>query len=138
MFNGNEQNSNRKYSLIGAGVATLALAATFSYATIANAQIQASISKPALRTEYKNTNSISLDSSVNLNNGDQKISVSLRDSDLKQALRMIADKAGLNIIFHNSVNGTVTLDLVNVSLNDAFKMIMQASDLSFFIDEGTF
>ena len=137
MFNGNEQNSNRKYSLIGAGVATLALAATFSYATIANAQIQASISKPALRTEYKNTNSISLDSSVNLNNGDQKISVSLRDSDLKQALRMIADKAGLNIIFHNSVNGTVTLDLVNVSLNDAFKMIMQASDLSFFIDEGT-
>lgn len=49
----------------------------------------------------------------------------------------MADKAGLNIIFHSSVGGTITLDLVNVTLNDAFKMIMQASDLSFFIDKGT-
>lgn len=119
------------------GAATIALAVTFSYATIAQAQIQASISKPVIRNEYKDTNTINLDGSVNLNNGNRKISVSLRDSDLKQTLRMIADKAGLNIIFHNSVEGTVTLDLVNVTLNDAFKMIMQASDLSYFIDNGT-
>jgi len=137
MFIDNEQKSKKKLTFVGAGIATLALAVTFSYATVANAQIQASISKPALRTEYKNTNTISLDSAINLNNGNRKISVSLRDSDLKQTLRMIADKAGLNIIFHNSVSGNVTLDLVNVTLNDAFKMIMQASDLSYFIDNDT-
>lgn len=137
MYSDKEQRAKRKFTLLGAGVATLALAVTFSYATIANAQIQASISKPALRTEYKTSSFINLDSVVSLNNGDRKISVSLRDSDLRQALRMIADKAGLNIIFHNSVTGNVTLDLVNVTLNDAFKMIMQASDLSYFIDSDT-
>lgn len=137
MFNDKQQKTKRKFLLPGIGAATLALAVTFSYATIAHAQIQASISKPALRTEYKSAGTINLDGAVDLNNGERKISVSLRDSDLKQALRMIADKAGLNIIFHSSVSGTVTLDLVNVTLNDAFKMIMQASDLSFFIDKGT-
>ena len=137
MFNDKQQKTKRKIPMLGVGVATIALAVTFSYASIAQAHIQASISKPALRTEYKDTNTVNLDGSVNLNNGNRKISVSLRDSDLKQALRMIADKAGLNIIFHSSVEGTVTLDLVNVTLNDAFKMIMQASDLSYFIDNGT-
>lgn len=137
MFNDKQQKTKRKFSLLGMGAATIALAVTFSYATIAQAQIQASVSKPVLRTEYKDTNTINLDGAVNLNNGNRKISVSLRDSDLKQTLRMIADKAGLNIIFHSSVEGTVTLDLVNVTLNDAFKMIMQASDLSYFIDNGT-
>lgn len=137
MFNDKQQKTKRKFPLLGMGAATIALAVTFSYATIAQAQIQASISKPVLRTEYKDTNTINLDGAVNLSNGNRKISVSLRDSDLKQALRMIADKAGLNIIFHSSVEGTVTLDLVNVTLNDAFKMIMQASDLSYFIDNGT-
>ena len=137
MFNDKQQKPKRKISLFGIGAATIALAVTFSYASIAQAQIQASISKPVLRTDYKDTNTVNLDGSVNLNNGNRKISVSLRDSDLKQALRMIADKAGLNIIFHSSVEGTVTLDLVNVTLNDAFKMIMQASDLSYFIDNGT-
>ncbi len=137
MFNDKQKKSERKFPLLGVGAATIALALTFSIATIAQAQIQASITKPVLRTEYKSSGNISLDGSVELNNGNKKISVSLRDSDLKQALRMIADKAGLNIIFHSSVSGNITLDLVNVTLNDAFKMIMQASDLSFFIDKGT-
>lgn len=129
--------NDKKKKLVSAGAATLALAVTLGYAAVANAQINASVSKPVLRQEYKGTDSIQLDGSVNLTRGNQKISVSLRDSDLKQALRMIADKAGLNVIFHSSVQGTITLDLVNVTLNDAFKMIMQASDLSFFIDKGT-
>ena len=137
MFNDKQKKSERKFPLLGVGAATIALAVTFSIATIAQAQIQASISKPVLRSEYKNAGNINLDGSVELKNGNRRISVSLRDSDLKQALRMIADKAGLNIIFHSSVSGNITLDLVNVTLNDAFKMIMQASDLSFFIDKGT-
>ena len=137
MFNDKQKKSERKFPLLGVGAATIALAVTFSIATIAQAQIQASISKPVLRSEYKSAGNINLDGSVELNNGNRRISVSLRDSDLKQALRMIADKAGLNIIFHSSVSGNITLDLVNVTLNDAFKMIMQASDLSFFIDKGT-
>ena len=73
-----------------------------------------------------------------IKNGDKRLSVSLRDSNVKQALRMFADKAGLNIIFHDSVEDkTITLDLVGVTLNDAVRMVMQASDLSYFVDGET-
>lgn len=137
MFNDKTIKKRGKIAAIMTGAAVIALAATFGYSTVANAQIQATVSKPALRTQYMSTDTIDLSGSVNLKNGNQKISVSLRDSDLKPALRMIADKAGLNIIFHNSVSGRVTLDLVNVSLNDAFKMIMQTCDLSYVTDNDT-
>ncbi|MCQ2789117.1 MAG: hypothetical protein MJ229_01940 [bacterium] len=104
-----------------------------------------------------------------------KITLSLRDSDVKQVLRLLADKAGLNIIFHNSVDESdtdsktnsnapapqqsfswnsqpkqqpiakeeetptrkVTLDLVNVPLNDAFRMIIQVSGLTYYKDGNT-
>lgn len=132
MFNCKEIKS------LSVGLAALALTVTIGYISTAGAEpIKASVAQPALRTDYKSSDSIQLDGAVSLTNGERKISVSLRDSDLKQALRMIADKAGLNIIFHSSVEGTVTLDLVNVTLNDAFKMIMQASDLSYMLDKGT-
>lgn len=132
MFNCKEIKS------LSVGLAALALTVTIGYISTAGAEpIKASVAQPALRTDYKSSDSIQLDGAVSLTNGYRKISVSLRDSDLKQALRMIADKAGLNIIFHSSVEGTVTLDLVNVTLNDAFKMIMQASDLSYMLDKGT-
>ena len=92
---------------------------------------------PQLRGLYANPNNIKLEGEVSLNKGNQVISVSLRDSDVKQVLRMFADKAGLNIIFHKSVEGKITLDLVNTTLNDAFKMIMQMSELSFMINNDT-
>ncbi len=129
--------NSKKMKILSLGLAAVvAVAATISYAE-ANSTIKASVSQPALRNEYKSANDIRLDGAVSLTNGDRKISVSLRDSDVRQTMRMIADKAGLNIIFHNSVEGAITLDLVNVTLNDAFKMIMQASDLSYVIENNT-
>ena len=95
-----------------------------------------------LRTTVSNSQkddikAVKLVGDVNLKKGNQLISVSLRDSDVKQVLRMFADKAGLNIVFHNSVQGTVTLDLVNVTLNNAFKMIMSAAELAYYIENDT-
>ena len=49
--------------------------------------------------------SMNLSGFVNLTQSEEKITLSLRDSDVKQVLRMFADKAGLNIIFHDSVKG---------------------------------
>lgn len=137
MFNDKTNKRRGKFTAALAGAAVIAMALTFGYATVADAQMKASVSKPVLRSEYKSSDMIDLSGNVNLRNGNQKISISLRESDLKPALRMIADKAGLNIIFHSSVEGQVTLDLVNVTLNDAFKMIMQACDLSYVIENGT-
>ena len=116
---------------------TLMLLSFLFTMTPAFAVTQANVRTNVSSAASKNTQPIKLTGDVNLKQGNQMISVSLRDSDVKQVLRMFADKAGLNIVFHNSVEGTVTLDLVNVTLNNAFKMIMEASELAYYIENDT-
>ena len=74
---------------------------------------------------------------VNLTKGNEKINLSLRDSDVKQVLRMFADKAGMNIVFHSSVNGKITLDLVDMPINDAFSLVLQVSGLNYYSKDNT-
>lgn len=76
--------------------------------------------------------SMILNGNVKLTESNENITLSLRDSDVKQVLRMFADKAGLNIVFHNSVSGKVTLDLVNTSINEAFNLVLQVSGLNYY------
>lgn len=92
--------------------------------------------KPELREQQEDF-SLRLKGDVSFTKRNIPISISLRDSDVKQVLRMFADKAGLNIIFHNSVTGTVTLDLVDVPLSNAFDMIMEINDLNYVVDNNT-
>lgn len=78
-----------------------------------------------------------LDSAPVITNSKAKVNLSLRDSDLRQALRMIADKAGLNIVFDSSVEGKITLDLNNITINDAFLVIFKSSQLTYSLDGNT-
>lgn len=94
-----------------------------------------SSSRPALRNE--GDYSLRLKGDVSFIKKNPQISISLRDSDVKQVLRMFADKAGMNIVFHSSVAGTVTLDLVDVPLNEAFDMVMEINDLNYVVDGKT-
>jgi hypothetical protein len=80
---------------------------------------------------------MTLQGSAKLTECDSSITLSLRDSDVKQVLRMFADKANLNIIFHKSVRGKVTLDLVNTSLNEAFNLVIQVTGLSYYTQGNT-
>ncbi len=95
------------------------------------------LDQPMVRTDYTVPNKIRLEGDIRFNDKDQKINLSLRNTDVQQVLRMFADKAGLNIVFHASVTGTVTLDLVDVSLEDAFKMVMKMSNLTYVIKDKT-
>lgn len=61
----------------------------------------------------------------------KKVSISLRDADVKQVLRMFADKANMNIIFHSSTRGEVTLDLKDVSINTALEFVLDACELTY-------
>lgn len=99
-------------------------------------QINTGVQKPVLRSNNE-PYSLKLEGDISFSKTNPKISLSLRNSDVMQVLRMFADKAGLNIVFHSSVSGTVTLDLVNVPLNDAFKLIMQVTNLTYYIDNNT-
>lgn len=78
-----------------------------------------------------------LSTDVKLTNINEKITLSLRDSDIKQVLRMFADKAGKNIVFHSTVNGKLTLDLVDMPINEAFALVLQVSNLNYYIKDNT-
>lgn len=95
------------------------------------------MNEPAVRTDYNAPNKIRLEGDVSFNDNGQKINLSLRNTDVQQVLRMFADKAGLNIIFHSTASGTVTLDLVDVSLEEAFKLVMKISNLTYVIKDNT-
>ena len=51
---------------------------------------------------------ILLKGDVSLTDKDEKVSLSLRDSDVEQVLRMFADIAGLNIIFYDKISSKIT------------------------------
>ena len=86
---------------------------------------------------YAASATTNLSTNVKLSNTNEKITLSLRDSDVKQVLRMFADKAGKNIVFHSSVKGDITLDLVDMPINDAFALVLQVSDLNYYIKDNT-
>ncbi len=90
---------------------------------------------PEIRGTQAST--VSLESNSGITSKNLPISLSLRDSDVKQVLRMFADKAGMNIIFKGDVSGNVTMDLVNVPLNSAFNMVLTATDLSYSVIDNT-
>lgn len=94
--------------------------------------------RPELRSNESNGEySLQLKGDVSYIKTTTPISISLRDSDVKQVLRMFADKAGLNIVFHKSVDGEVTLDLVDVPLDKAFDMVLGITGLNYVVDDGT-
>lgn len=82
-------------------------------------------------------NSMVLSGSVKLTDKNNKITLSLRDSDVKQVLRMFADKVGMNVVFHSSVSGQVTLDLVDMPINDAFELVLQIAGLNYYKQNNT-
>jgi len=80
---------------------------------------------------------IQLKGGVKIDSHNHTISLSLRDSDLRQVLRMLADKAGYNLVLQDSVKGTVTVDLNRVPLNKAFEYILTLNKLSYWQDGNT-
>ena len=87
---------------------------------------------------YSGYNSgMTLTGRAGLTDVNQMINLSLRDSDVKQVIRMFADKAGRNVIFHSSVSGKVTMDLVNTPINDAFDLVLQVAGLKYYVQNNT-
>ena len=81
--------------------------------------------------------SMVLSGDVKLTAKNNKVTLSLRDSDVRQVLRMFADKAGMNVVFHSSVDGKVTLDLVDMPINDAFNLVLQVAGLNYYTQNNT-
>ena len=91
---------------------------------------------PTIRTNDSDT-SIPLRSSVTIPNADSVVNLSLRDADITQVLRMFADQAGMNIIFADGVEGSVTMDLVDIPLKEALDLVVKTHKLYYDIKANT-
>ena len=91
---------------------------------------------PAIRSEAGAT-SLDVNSDIQIGNADSIVNLSLREADVTQVLRMFADQAGMNIIFSPSVSGTVTMDLVNITLSKAFDLVIGINNLAYDIQDNT-
>ena len=127
----------RNYRLLGIILVLAILTAlTTSFAFASDLRLAVAQNRPVLRGNPTGQ-TIDLRGSTNISRSNPKITVSLKNTDVKPVLRMFADKAGVNIILHPSVKGYVNLDLVNVPLNDAFRMVLQVTDLTYSQDGNT-
>ena len=72
---------------------------------------------------------IQLDSSQKLTDKNIRINLSLRKADVREVLRMLADKAGLNIVLPGTIQGPMTVDFKDVDINDVFNMILSSRRL---------
>lgn len=90
---------------------------------------------------------VKLKGGVKIDDKQQLVTLKLVESDLRQVLRMLADKAGKNIVMDDSVpggvdssgssSGTISLDLVDVTVNKAFEYIMTIKELTYQEDGNT-
>lgn len=91
---------------------------------------------PIIRSE-QSIKSMDINSETQIKNANSIVNLSLRDADVTQVLRMFADQAGMNIIFAQDVQGTVTMDLVDVTLQKALNLVIVTNKLKYSIQGNT-
>ncbi len=64
--------------------------------------------------------------------------LSLRDAEIKDVLYTLSEQGGFNLIVDESVEGTISLDLKNVSINKIMEYILTLADLTYYKDGSTF
>jgi len=60
----------------------------------------------------------------------EPMSFDYNEADIREVLDMMAAKAGVNIIYSDDVNGTITLSLAKVPFDEAFNTILGAKSLA--------
>lgn len=67
---------------------------------------------------------------------DKTITLDVKDMEIGDVIRMIADQSGLNIVVSRSVKGQVTLNLQNVTVEKALESILKINNYGY-VREGT-
>ncbi len=63
-------------------------------------------------------------------------SMEVRDANIRDMLRALAQQSGLNIIFGENVKGTVTLSFKDIKFKDALEIMLRANGLGYTIKNG--
>lgn len=72
---------------------------------------------------------LSLKSSFDIFPEEDTISITLRNADIKEVLRELARKGQKSIIIDNSVSGTISCELEDVSTNQAMDLVLSTGEL---------
>lgn len=73
------------------------------------------------------------DEEYNLN---EKMSINMKDSDIKNILMLIGELTGLNIVISPAVKDTITATLDNVSVKAALDAILKPNGYNYFVQEN--
>lgn len=130
------KNKLREKIIAGIMLSAFVVTNSFTAALATNEYYGYEADKPALRATA-DVRAMSLASSIVIPNGDSVVNLSLRDADIIQVLRMFADQAGMNIIFSPEVEGTVTMDLVDIPLKEALSLVVKTNNLYYDIQANT-
>ena len=68
---------------------------------------------------------------------DEKISISFTDADLRAVFSAFADRGRINIVLHPHLHGKITVDLRDISIEEAFKIVLRMKSLYAVRDGGT-
>ena len=60
---------------------------------------------------------------------DKVISIDVVDADIRHVLRLLSELGDINIILDDSVSGTVTMRLIDVAWDDAFRAVLLSKGL---------
>ena len=66
----------------------------------------------------------------------QKMSINMKDSDIKNVLMLIGELTRLNIVVSPTVKDTITANLENVSVKAALDVILRPNGYSYFTHEN--
>ncbi len=66
-----------------------------------------------------------------------KISMDFRDIDVREAFKLIAEKAGLGVATEKSVRGNINISLKDVTIREALDIVAQASGFAWIQMRGT-
>ena len=118
--------------MVGMFVVSNTVSATFALSDFYDYD---NLAKPMIKTNEQTA--IDINNGLKIPNASSIVNLSLRDADIKQVLRMFADQAGMNIIMSPSVEGVVTLDLVNMPLEEALNLVIKTNQLYMDIQANT-
>ncbi|MBU1044382.1 MAG: hypothetical protein KJ915_08325 [Candidatus Omnitrophica bacterium] len=81
--------------------------------------------------EYVSLSTVNGSSVSNLMVAKELISLDLRDIEVKDALKYIAQKANLNIVPTKDVSGRITLMINNAAVEDIFEIVIRSNSLAY-------
>src|SRR3989339_1471404 len=94
-----------------------------------------SVQAAALSASASQTEQLNLP--ITVQGGSGKLNMRLRNIELRDLLKMLSKRAGFNILLDESVEGLISVDLIDISVNQALETVKNYANLVYMQDDKT-